>query len=320
MQHHYKYYQGLRRKTKARPLYLGSSIHSLLEGYIERGNWLAELSQIKVEYRKLMPEEKAEFGDIPQLAEDTVKGYLSYYREDGAVYPVRKRGRRTELEVRFYLTNQIQFLGYIDAYPQIGGLNWIEDHKTCKRVPDEDTRYADLQLLLYVWAAPKANLPKPDGVLWDYLRTKPPTIPERLKSGAFSRNSKIDTTYDVYMNTVESVLGPKEAAEYEEFAETLKGREERFYRRIFLPNPRKEMVEMVVEDMIKSANEILDHGRESKVRNMTRDCKQCPYYLLCQAEVRGLDSEFIRKSEYTVKEGYEEDHEEDPGEGDDVES
>lgn len=318
--HHYKYYQGLRRVTKKRPLFLGSAVHSLLEGHIERGNWDREMAVLRREYNKLFLEEKAELGNIPVLAEQIVKGYLSYYREDGFTYPVRMRGRRTELPLDFYLTDRIRFIGFIDAYPvDAGGLSWLEDHKTCKRIPEEEMRYNDLQLLLYYWALPKVGQPKPDGILWDYLRTKEPTVPEKLKSGGISKSAKIDTTYDVYLDTVEQVLGAEAVPDYLEFAETLKGNEERFYRRIFLPNPPQIMVDTVVEDVIKSASEILEYGPDATVRSMNRDCKMCDFYNLCHSEIRGLDTEYILKTEYVkeLRNGNEtEENDEDPGEGD----
>lgn len=319
--HHYKYYEGLRRVTKKRPLYLGSSVHSLIEGFIERGNWDAEMAYLRKEYNKLFLEEKAELGNIPLQAEQIVKGYFQYYREDGFKYPKRMRGRRTELPLNFYITDQIQFIGFIDAYPIDGqGLSWLEDHKTCKRIPDEETRYNDLQLLLYYWALPRIGQPKPDGVLWDYLRTKEPTVPEKLKSGGISKSAKIDTTYDVYMDTVEQNLGAEALPDYEEFAETLRGNEQRFYRRIHLPNPPDIMVDTVVEDVIKSAREILDYGRDATVRSMSRECKMCDFYNLCHSEIRGLDTEFILKTEYVKEQRHgnttETDDDENSGEGD----
>lgn len=315
MQHHYKYYQGLRRIRKARPLYLGSAVHSLIEGYLERGNWKREMAEIRKSYSKLFLEEQAELGDIPGIAERVVKGYFDYYRDDGYQYPKRMRGRRTELPVSFYITDQIQFIGYVDAYPQdSNGLNWLMDHKTCKRIPGEEARFSDLQLLLYCWGLPRVGQPAPDGVIWDYLRTKEPTVPEQLKSGGLSKSKSIDTTYDVYMDTVEKVLGPDALPDYEEFAQTLIGNEEKFYRRINLPRPPKVLVDTVVEDVIKSAKEILDYGPEATVRNMSRDCNMCPYFDLCSAEVRGLDSEYIRKTEF-IKELRHGDEEENPDEG-----
>lgn len=174
-------------------------------------------------------------------------------------------------------------------------------HNSCKSIPQESSRFADYQLLIYHWLLPQLGYPKMDGVIWDYIRKKAPTVPELLKTGGLSRAKSIDTTYSVYIATVDRLLGPEARPEYEEFAQTLKGREEKFLRRIYLPKPNSAMVNTVVQDLMFSIGEIREKGPTSTVRSMTKDCNWCQYYNLCQAELRGLDSDFIRKAEYQIK-------------------
>ena len=303
MQHHYRYYQGLRRIKKGLPLVVGTAVHAMIEAHHERGVWTPELEAFRAEFNKLFREEQAELGDLPTATGKIVDGYLATYRDDGLTYPKRRRNRSTEIEVCVDLDSQTRFIGYVDAFPQDDqGRNWVMDHKTCKNIPDEETRFADLQLLTYVWLLPQLGYPTPDGVIWDYIRTKPPTRPEVLKNGSISKAKSIDTTYDVYMQTVREELGEAALPDYEEFAQTLKGKEEKFYRRIALPHPPKVMVESVVRDIMATTAEIRFLGPNAQVRNMTRDCKQCSYYTICQAEVRGLDSDYIRQTEFETKE------------------
>jgi hypothetical protein len=54
--------------------------------------------------------------------------------------------------------------------------------------------------------------------------------------------------------------------------------------------------------MKSSAVQINALGKDIHDRNMTRDCSWCSYYNLCQAELRGLDSEFVKKTQYIVEE------------------
>lgn len=304
MQHHYRYYQGLRKKVPATPLFVGTGVHSLIEAQLIRGDWAAEMAAFREDFNRLFREEKEELGDLPTMIEQVVSGYFETYRNDGLTYPKRHRGAKAEIKVQVDLDNHTRFIGFVDNFPQDSeGRNWVMDHKTCKTIPDEETRFSDLQLLMYVWLLPQLGYPKPDGVIWDYIRKKPPSEPEQLVKGGISKSSKIDSTYAVYMATVERLLGKQALPEYEEFASTLKGREERFYRRIYLPTPSVSMVDNVVKDVLASAQEIRQAGPQATVRNMTRDCsRMCSYYSLCQAEVRGLDSAFIRQAEYTTKE------------------
>lgn len=307
MQHHYRYYQGLRKRTNSTPLFVGTGVHAMLEAYQIRGEWQAEREAFKKEFNKLFKEERELLGDLPETIEGIIQGYVSKYQNDGLIYLPRHRGLVAEIPVRVDLNSNTRIIGFIDKFPQdVEGRNWVMDHKTCKTIPDEETRYADLQLLMYVWLLPQLGYPKPDGVIWDYIRKKPPTKPEVLKSGVISMAAKIDTTQKIYMEAVmelpEAKRTPEAMAKYVEFAKTLVGREEKFYRRIYLPSPSDRLVMNVVNDVMASAEEIRRMGPRAMVRNMTRDCKQCSYYSICQAEVRGLDSDYIRKTEYTVKE------------------
>lgn len=304
MQHHYRYYQGLRKKVSAVPLFVGTGIHAMIEAQVVRGDWKPELEAFRTEFNQLFREEKEELGDLPTVIGEIVQGYFEMYQNDGLTYPKRHRGARAEIKVSVDLDNHTRFIGFIDNFPQDSeGRNWVMDHKSCKAIPDEESRFADLQLLMYVWLLPQLGYPRPDGVIWDYIRKKPPSVPEQLVKGGISKSAKIDTTYSVYMATVERLLGKAALPEYEEFASTLKGREERFYRRIYLPSPTPTMVDNVVKDVVSSAREIRQAGPNATVRNMTRDCaRMCSYYSICQAEVRGLDSDFIRQTEYTTKE------------------
>lgn len=300
--HHYKYYQGLEKVKKGLPLLVGSAIHEVLEEYTEGRDPNVPMAKFRADFNRLFNEEKAELGDLPTELEGVMAAYFKHYANSDLTYPVRRRGLASEIPVIVDLDSYTRFVGFVDKFPQDPqGRNWVMDHKSCKTIPQESSRFADYQLLIYCWLLPILGYPKPDGVIWDYLRKKAPTVPEQLKAGGLSRAAKIDTTYDVYMATVDRVLGPKARPEYEEFAQTLKGREDKFFRRIYLPQPNSAMVNTVVTDLMSSIAEIREKGPTSTVRSMTKECNWCSYYNLCQAELRGLDSDFIRKTEYQIK-------------------
>lgn len=303
MQHHYRYVQRLRKRKPPTALFIGTGIHSMIEAQVVKGDWTKEMAQFRKEFNHLFAEEREELGDIPTEIEAVVSGYFKRYENDDLIYRPRHRNIVAEIPIDVYLDNRTRFVGYIDKFPvDPEGRSWIMDHKSCKNIPDEESRFSDLQLLMYVWLVPLLGYERPAGVIWDYVRKKAPAVPEVLVKGGISKSSKIDTTYEVYMNTVEKHLGKEALPEYEEFAQTLKGKEEKFYRRIYLPAQTTTMIDNVVKDVKSTIEEIRLHGATAQVRNMTRDCKMCSYYSLCQAEVRGLDSDFIRKADYIVKE------------------
>jgi hypothetical protein len=150
-----------------------------------------------------------------------------------------------------------------------------------------------------VWAAPLSGYSKLSGVIWDYIRTKPPAVPEQLKNGELTKRKNIDTTYDTYLGEINRLkLNPKD---YAEILSQLKPRADMdFFQRIRLPTPGKDLIYNVVHDATETAKEIQRLGGVSKVRSMDRTCKQCEFYSLCSAEFRGHDSDFIRKSEYRI--------------------
>lgn len=304
MAHHYRYVQRLRKIKPPMALFIGTGIHAMIEAQTKGGSWKGEIAKFRKEYNKLFAEERAELGDIPSELEGIMTSYFEKYKNDGLHFIPRHKGATAEIGIKVDLDNRTRFIGFIDKFPvDDEGRHWVMDHKTCRSIPDEESRFADLQLLMYVWLVPQLGYPKPAGVIWDYIRKKAPSIPEVLKSGAISKAQKIDTTYDVYMATVDRLLpDAPDRDEYVAFAQTLKGKEEKFFRRIYLPVNNQAMVDNVVADVHSTVEQIRSRGATAMVRNMTRDCKQCSYYNLCQAEVRGLDSEFIRKADYIVKE------------------
>lgn len=169
-------------------------------------------------------------------------------------------------------------------------------HNTHKVLPDEDARFSDIQTVLYYWAMRERG-DKVDGILWDYIRTKPPTAPEVLKNGTLSKRKNIDCDSDTYLAAI-----IKNGLNRDDYSDMLAlTAKNTFFKRVFLPNPAEELITNVVEDFFISAREILQHDGKKFCRNMTKDCKMCTYYSVCSAEIRGVDSEFIKKQIFTIR-------------------
>lgn len=254
--HDYRYNQKLRPRRKGIPLLKGSVIDACIGAHNHGRPWRVELEKFRKEFNRLFAEERATLGDLPAMIEKIVTNYIETYKTDGLSYPPRRGRRRSQLPVRVWLDDRTLFIGYIDAYPKDRrGLNWLMDHKAPKNIPDEDARFSDVQFAFYVWALEKSGYPKPDGIIWDYVRSM---IPKK------------------------------------------KGRGDQLYR-VRLPNPKREMIDQLVADMRVTAEEIRREGKTNTVRTMDWTCRNCEYYSLCQAELRGLDSDFIRKKEFVTK-------------------
>lgn len=262
-------------------------------------NWRTAIEPFRKQYGNLFAAEIEEYGDILGDIEYMMARYERVYANDGLTYVKGKDGKRSEIELEVKLTPKIVFKGHIDKLAEDDRGVWDMDHKSHKVIPGPEDRFADLQQVFYTWAAPLSGYGKLAGVLWDYIRTKKPTVPEVLKSGELSQRKNIDTDYETYRQAIEdNKLDP---AKYQDMLNLLKPRGHLdYFERVRLPNPPKTLVANVVEDMKVSAQRLYDfrHGNDEPVRNVNRNCKGCEFYELCQAEYRGLDAKFIRQSRY----------------------
>lgn len=266
--------------------------------------WRNALEPFKQEFGRLFDEEKELYGDPIGEVERIVAKYEVIYANDGLTYltpPGAKNGDPFEIPVRVDLAKGIVFTGHIDKMPRDKQDRvWDLDHKSHKSIPGPEDRYSDLQQVFYQWAMPLAKLHKPAGVIWDYLRTKPPVVPEQLVKGGLSQRQNMDTDYDTYFAEVDRLK--LDRRDYVKMHQLLKPRGHMdFYQRVPLPHPSKILVETVVEEARETAIEMKQLGGVSTYRSMDRTCKSCQYFSLCQAEYRGLDANYIRKSEYQVQ-------------------
>lgn len=300
-QYDYKYRRMLQRKKPAAPLIRGTILHELLDARALKSmkkptktpsSILEKYRQI---YGSLFREEKELYGE--NFLEDISRVWLNYervYRDDGWKY------ESSEEEVVTELSKGLIYKGHLDKRVITRDRRWVVDHKTHKNIPTEENRFNDYQILMYLWAynreVPKGE--RADGLIWDYLRTKPPSEPEPLKKGGLSVAQNQDTDYDTYMAALKRYnLDPKP---YAVFLDSLKKRSAtKFFLRVPLPEPSKEMTESVVHDFRTTAIWLRD--AKDFPRTMTRDCSWCEYYRLCSSELRGLDSKFIEKTEFEEK-------------------
>lgn len=297
-QHEFKYHQRLSRKRRAVPLLRGTILGEMLDARampIIKKDPYKILNRYTKQYAQLWHEEKEKYGDVPGDMLRLFQGYERKYANENFEY------LGYEEFVALDLIKDIRFIGYIDKRIQdSSGRMFLMDHKSHKILPNDDQRFSDLQKVMYVWAWNETNSTRQvTGFIWDYIRTKAPSIPEVLKSGELSQRKDIDSDYWTYL--AELKKHKLDIKPYLEFLSMLKKKQDTRYVRVTLPNPPKKMIENIVADLKATAIEI--HTSKSKDRNMTRMCAfDCDFYSLCQAEVRGLDADYVRKNEYEEKE------------------
>lgn len=294
--YYYREVEKLEPKRKSLPLEKGSLMHLLAETFFNRGDWRAVLDKYRGGFEQLMDEEKDYYGDLPTEVQRLFEGYIKKWYSKGIpekILAVELNFADTPVEV----APGVSLKGTIDRIVKITegplkGKIALGEMKNLKRIPSEEERFYDVQTCLYTPAARKLGF-KIDLVMWDYIRTKPPTVPEVLKKGGITRRQNLDTDYETYYQViVENGCNPRD---YAVELERVKGNV--YYDRRFIPVSDK-LIQMVVRDFAITAKHI-DKLKMYPTRNLNKlHCKSCGYISLCRAELMGLDADFIRKTEY----------------------
>lgn len=310
---HYKYVENLEKKKKGSALLRGTCCHEMIEAKANGLDpWEIYDNFIK-QNKNIFEEEEELYGNLEEMISNIMEGYFLYYKNDN-LKPVSINGKFAEHKFSVPLIENIILEGFIDMIVEDEkGNYWLMDHKTHKTLPQGDIAYSNIQSALYVWAWGKMvelglwDLPLPRGVVWNYIRWKDPSKPKLLKDGSMSKNSNIDTTWRIYRKAlIEAGLNPED---YKDMEQILDGRDNEFYVRHYLPLNQK-IISSILSDTISTALQI-KRAPTLDDRNITRDCSWCEFYPLCQAELKGLDSDLIRKCEYQTRVSEEEEKEND---------
>ena len=299
--HDYKWNQHLKRKFPPRPMLVGQIVHEMLDCYAKDQDPLLALSEHERKLKPFLREDPETYGDLIHTCGTLYANYVEHYREDGLTFEASEL--EVELEMGYFKV--VIHIDKLVSDPQVR--LWVMDHKCMKSIPDQKRRMADLQLTVYPFVY---NLKHPkqrvNGIIWDYIRTKLPVVPDQLKNGELSKRSNMDTTFETYKAEI-TRLGLDEA-NYADILESLKQKGNTFYDRVYLPTANDEMTSQVWEDLLMTSEDISDSGETHTDRNLSFDCDRCQFFELCKEELRGLDSVFIRKSQFIEEapRGYEE--------------
>jgi hypothetical protein len=290
----FKYGQNLVPVKKARPLFLGNWIHAALESYYVDGDWRIGHATYLEEYEKLFEEEREELegkkGPLPQLVERVIKSYLWYYREDGW------KVLHVEVDFKVPLKAGIGVKGRIDLIVEDPEGNiWVVDHKTTANIPEPNAFHAmDPQLMVYPWAIEKQLGIKVTGIVYNYVKSKPPSIPKINKDGSLSKR-RIVTDYPTLVRFLK-----RNGYDPKDFVSQLRplARQSPFLRRYKLPREKNVTLE-ILQDFLTTSLQIRDHKRTPRI--ITRDCVRCSYHDICRAELNGFDTTPMRKHQFTLR-------------------
>ena len=276
---------------KATALQRGTAVHEAIEYYNTGKSWKRAVKKFAKEfYRTTMKQEIEAFGDVPKIVQSICENYFECYGDDGLEY--------LDCEVHFELplSPTINLEGYIDAITKDGNEIWPMEHKTYKRMPNRDFIMFNPQAARYIWALWQLGY-KPAGFLWNILLVAEPALPTLTeKTHELSLKKIKSTPYTIIQGIKQLGLDPKNYQEYiSKFSY-----DDFFYRsKIRLS---EDVVNDIMKDTIKIAEDIDYNGEKNRVKNLTKDCSWCSYKSICQGEMMGLDVDYIKKSEYKKRE------------------
>lgn len=303
LMYYYKYELSIRRKLRAISLSRGSLIHKCLELYYQEGykaipKAFAEFNQ---SLNKLFDEERALYKDLPQEVARIMRGYHAYWQDHKNLKILRdKQGPFVEREIVIPVVGEISTKVVIDLVAEDHVGLWVIDHKSCKNLPQDDFRITDVQSTLYYWVLRELGY-KPAGVMWNYIRTKPPTEPVFLKKSGRLSKAKIDTDKATYLEAIKRYgLDP---ADYQDILSSLTYKS--FFTRIRLPKPIP-MVKQVLTELVlvgKKMQKLQGKPKAHFVRSLQRSCDwDCEYRPLCISELLGHDTQYMIEAHYERRE------------------
>jgi hypothetical protein len=297
----YKYVERLKPRALGKPLREGDWGHKLLETYYKGGEWRDTHELMTRKFATLMDEEREMVGDMPRTMERLMLSYLWHYRDDPWTI------HDTEFMLEAELPNGHIFRVKIDLLVEDQFGLWLVDHKFNAKMPDSNFRILDIQSPMYVWAALKNKIPV-NGFIWNYVRRKPPTIPQITKAGRLSYR-KIETDYLTLARSIKT--NNIRPALHKDWLLRLKAQRYQHGEPQISPFFQRRIIERN-NDMLKHfAREALHTSKrmhsypfdnvEIVERVPDRSCGfMCSYSDICTLEAFGGDTRNLRKQRYEV--------------------
>lgn len=284
----YRYKDKLQLRAPQRPLYMGSTLHKLLELRENGEDWRQYLNTtVKTEFETMPSDYQAELGeDFIECCSDIMNQYEWAYQNENIKY------LKTEFKIDCKIKGRKRFIGVADAICELDGKQYLMEHKSFKsNKMSLDQTWLNAQTCLYIKVLNEHYGYNIVGVIWDMIRTSAPQPPRVLKNGQFGKQYGEQTLYSFEKAGVKDI--PQEI--YEEIKDNYKNFVDRYITPV-IPS----VVDKVWEDFVQTVNEISKCKYFPK--NLGRDCDWCGFKNLCQTELTGGDSEYTKQLYYTTPE------------------
>lgn len=329
--YHYKYEEQLIRKRTKRPFMFGRIVHRMIEAEAQDEDPFEILQAMAddVDNQKLFTAEKEMYGDIITDIGVIMRDYFDYHTDGLRFVPVKDETgeyRYSEHEFAVPLNELIPskgitipsggvvkprdaegilFKGQVDGLGKTPNkLRWLMEHKTFDKMPGDDERWRNLQTVVYRRVALYLGwMPEIDGIAWNYIMSKAPTVPQLLKDGKRLSVQQIVTLPSVVEATLK-VHGLKREG-HEKLIERAEASRDNYFQRIYTP-VSTVVADKIFAGFVETAIEMRDNHGKKRNQNIGRHCSWCDYEPLCRADLTGGDEDFVRDGEFVIEnpEGY----------------
>ena len=295
-QYEYKYIEGLEPIRKSVPLALGNWIHSLLESHYKGEDWLETYGDLVHKFNGLLGEEKEHYGDLPGIAARLMNGYTDFWEEEDKNLEVISVEEDFEVSITGGLL--FKFKPDMIVRDKRTGIVSCWDHKSNKALPNTEWRNTDIQSTLYLWALNEMDI-HVDQFVFNYIRTKPPTVPRMTKAGRMSK-VKIETDYPTLKTFIEE-NDLEIDSNLQTWLDNLKATST-FYKRVTIAKPEL-LTNTMIDELYSTATVInfMDSKDDlSYYRVLNKACDwDCSFQDLCNADLMGSpEAVQIRKKRY----------------------
>ena len=204
-----------------------------------------------------------------------------------------------ELRIIVPCVNCRKFQGYIDliAREKETGHIWQIDYKFKSSISSEPDDIYNVQNAIYQKMLDRIGFRVGGTIVFEALNI-PETLPNVNKNGTISR-AKIRCTWDTYAKFCrDNDQNPDDYAD-----EMIPKLGEVVWYNFIRDYRNENTLNNIWKDVVQPTAYEIGKKKQRYLRNISdMTCNGCAYNKLCQAELRGYDTDFIRKADYMVAE------------------
>ena len=291
---HLAYNEKIKPIEIKRPFTFGGIVHDMLDAECNGKDPMRLLRKIANEKREIFDAQKEQLGEIVRDIRWIMQEYLEVYEKDPVIF-LKRGNKRAEHAYEVEVEDGLVFEWRVDAFAKMkkSKLKFLWENKTGQKQMDAIEEMTSVQAATYIRGGQILGLPEMDGIAWNFVLSKPPTVPQLLKDGTLGTRKDIITLPQVVRATIKA-HGLK-AADYEAlFSIATAGRARYFRRRFDVIKPR--VVENVWRDFIQDARRMADDPNfKNRSKHLGRHCSWCDYKAICLAELTGKSSDKVKE-------------------------